>query len=119
MECCPASLLARLTCGPVPCCAVPCSYPTFLLQDADEKVRARLELLQGKLGDMLTMMARLVVSKADLQSGITSRQSRMRLLQGYSCCSGGGKGGQPVGDIYPSMAVPGRHPGSWYICHNQ
>lgn len=39
-----------------------CSYPTFLLQDADEKVRARQELLQGKLGDMLNMMTRLVVS---------------------------------------------------------
>lgn len=43
------------------CCA-PCSYPTFRLQDEEEKLRARQELVQGKLGDMLTMMSRRLVS---------------------------------------------------------
>jgi len=40
------------------------SYPSFKIQDAEEKAKARQELVAGALGDKLKLLSKLVVSEA-------------------------------------------------------
>lgn len=44
------------------CCGVVCRYASFKIQDPEEKVKARQELLAGGLNDKLKLLSKLVVS---------------------------------------------------------
>lgn len=38
-----------------------CRYPSFRIQDAEEKIKARQELVKGALADKLNLLVKLVV----------------------------------------------------------